>query len=47
MKKKPDRRIVVAVLVVVTGAAAAKGLEVQKPVKNPLPGVTWPQSRHP
>ncbi len=30
MKKKPDRRLVLAVLALVAGAAGAKGLEAQK-----------------
>ena len=45
MKKKPDRRVVVAVLVLMTGAAAAKSLDVQH-VTRTHPGVTWLQSQH-
>jgi len=32
MKKKPDRKFALAVLALVAGAAAAKGLELQKAV---------------
>jgi hypothetical protein len=45
VKKKPDRKVLVAVLVLMTGAAAAKGLEVQK-VSQTRPGATWLQSQH-
>jgi hypothetical protein len=45
VKKKPDRKIVVAVLVLMAGAATAKSLEVQK-VSQTRPGVTWLQSQH-
>ena len=44
MKKKPDRKLVIAVLALVAGAAsAAKGLEVQNTVKPPATGAssTW------
>ena len=50
MKKKPDRKVVVAVLVLITGAAAAKGIEAQKAVKDPAhPGAytSWRQSQLP
>jgi hypothetical protein len=49
LKKKPDRKVVVAVLVLVAGATAAKGLEVQKPaMENASSGAStaWLQSPH-
>ena len=38
MKKKPDRKLLVAVLALMAGAAAAQGLEARKLVKEPLAG---------
>jgi hypothetical protein len=47
MKKKPDRKFVIAVLALLAGAAAAKGVEVQKVTKEPVSGAysTWLQSQ--
>ena len=50
MKKKPDRKVLVAVLVLVAGAAAAKGIEVQRAAKDVAhSGATtsWRQSQLP
>lgn len=48
MKKKPDRRLVLAVLALVAGAAAAKGLEAQKatsPSVHLAASTPWQPSR--
>jgi hypothetical protein len=48
VKKKPDRKIVVAVLVLMAGAAAAKGIEAQKAGKDPAysgASTLWQQSQ--
>jgi hypothetical protein len=47
LKKKPDRKFVIAVLVLVAGAAAAKGLEVQRVTDKPAWGAStkWLQSQ--
>jgi hypothetical protein len=47
MKNKPDRKLVIAVLVLVAGAAsAARGIEAPKAAKEPVSGASakWLQS---